>query len=85
MTPKAAHMHLKHPDWDIALVFFTRSLYSQIEELVDKSMRHFSCGETGYKDNGHTQSKLRILHAWGAKDRNGFYRTMCQMHEHPSC
>lgn len=80
LCQKAAHMHLKHPDWDIALVFFTRSLYSQMEQLVDKWMRHFSCGGVGYKDNFQAQSKLKILHAWGAKDRNGFYRTVCQKH-----
>ncbi len=81
LCQKAAHMHLKHPDWDIALVFFTRSLYSQIEELVDKWMRHFSCGEVGYKDNYEVRSKLKILHAWGAKDREGFYRTICNTHQ----
>jgi superfamily I DNA and RNA helicase len=78
LCQKAAHMYLKHPDWDIALVFFTRALYSQIEELIDKWMRHFSCGDVGYKNNLQAQSKLRILHAWGAKSRQGFYRTVCQ-------
>ncbi len=80
LCQKAAHMHLKHPDWDIALVFFTRSLYGQIEGLVDKWMRRFSCGELGYKDNEQVKSKLRILHAWGANQRPGFYRTLCEAH-----
>ena len=80
LCQKAAHMHLKHPNWDIALVFFTRSLYNQIEELVDKWMRHFSCGEVEYKGNRQAQSKLRILHAWGANNREGFYRTLCRKH-----
>ena len=81
LCQKAANMHLKHPDWDIALVFFTRSLYDQIEDLVDKWIRHFSCGELDYKSNVQAQSKLRILHAWGAKNRPGFYRTICKQNE----
>ena len=80
LCQKAAHMHLKHPDWDIALVFFTRALYSQIEFLVDQWMRHFSCGDVGYKDNITSNSKLQILHAWGAKKRDGFYRNICRKH-----
>ncbi|BAZ47084.1 pentapeptide repeat protein (plasmid) [Chondrocystis sp. NIES-4102] len=78
LCQKAANMHLKHPDWDIALVFFTRSLYDQIEDLVDKWIRHYSCGELDYKSNVQAQSKLRILHAWGAKNRAGFYRLICK-------
>ena len=78
LCQKAANMHLKHPDWDIALVFFTRSLYDQIEDLVDKWIRYFSCGELNYKSNVQAQSKLRILHAWGARNRPGFYRTVCK-------
>ena len=45
LAQKAAHMHLKHPDWDIALVFHTRSLYDQITRQVDHWLREFS-GET---------------------------------------
>lgn len=41
-------------------------------------MRHFSCGELDYKNNVQAQSKLRILHAWGARNRPGFYRTVCK-------
>lgn len=80
LCQKAAHMHLKHPEWNIALVFFTRSLYDQIEQLVDKWMRHFSCGDVCYEGNSEAQSKLQILHAWGAKERQGFYRTICKRH-----
>ena len=81
LCQKAAHMHLKHPDWDIALVFFTRALSNQIEQLVDQWMRHFSCGDVGYKDNFQAKSKLQILHAWGARNRQGFYRIVCQKHD----
>lgn len=77
---KAVQMHLKHPDWDIALVFFTRSIYDQIEFLVDKWMKHSSNGEVSYSNNPKAKTKLRILHAWGAQDRQGFYRAICEHH-----
>jgi superfamily I DNA and RNA helicase len=76
LCQKAANMHLKHPDWDIALVFFSRALYDQIINLIDRWLRRFSNGELQY--NPQTNSKLRVLHAWGAADRPGFYSTICQ-------
>lgn len=83
LCQKAANMHLKHPDWDIALVFFTRSLYDQIESLVDRWLLHFSTGSVGYKNNAHAQAKLKIFHAWGAKDRPGFYRYVSKENDIP--
>lgn len=76
LCEKAAHMHLKHPEWDIALVFFTRSLYDIITKLVDKWMRFFTNGEKGYDPDNN--SKLKVLHTWGAKDRDGFYGELCR-------
>ena len=75
LCQKAAIMHLKYPDWDIALVFFSRSLYEQIVALLDKWLRRFSNGEIGYDANNQ---KLRSLHAWGAQDRPGLYSTICR-------
>jgi superfamily I DNA and RNA helicase len=78
LCQKAAHMHLKHPDWDIAMVFFTRSLYDLIIMRLDEWIRHFSCGELEY--NPKTNHKLQVLHAWGAKEQPGFYGTICAFH-----
>ncbi|WP_027482363.1 DEAD/DEAH box helicase [Deinococcus pimensis] len=75
LAQKAANMHLKHPEWDIALVFFCRSLYDQICRQVDHWLRHASGGERTLQGARH---KLRILHAWGAKEQPGFYRTLAQ-------
>ncbi|HBE56980.1 MAG TPA: DNA/RNA helicase [Cyanobacteria bacterium UBA11149] len=77
LCQKAAHMHLKHPEWDIALVFFTRTLYDLTISLVDKWLRRFSHGELEY--NPQTNSKLRILHAWGDKEKPGLYGTICEL------
>ncbi|MEA5576721.1 DEAD/DEAH box helicase [Anabaena sp. UHCC 0451] len=78
LCQKAASMHLKHPDWDIALVFFTRSLYDLMINLLDQWIRRFSCGEMQYDPK--TNFKLQVLHAWGAKEQPGLYRTICEYH-----
>ncbi|WP_017654073.1 DEAD/DEAH box helicase [Fortiea contorta] len=78
LCQKAAHMHLKHPDWDIALVFFTRSLYDLMIGLLDQWIRRFSCGEMQYDPK--TNLKLRVLHAWGAKEQPGLYGIICDYH-----
>ncbi|WP_413160126.1 pentapeptide repeat-containing protein [Capilliphycus salinus ALCB114379] len=75
LCQKAAQMHLKHPDWDIALVFFSRSLYEPIIQHLDRWLRRFSCHQVGYDSN---HQKLRVLHAWGSKEQPGLYNTICQ-------
>jgi len=78
LCQKAAYMHLQHPEWDIALVFFTRSLYDLMEKQVNLWLQHFSNGERKYC---RQNSQLKVFHAWGAKDKNGLYRTICKAHE----
>ena len=98
LCQKAAHMHLKHPDWDIALVFFSRSLYHPIITQLDKWLRRFSSGEVQWStppenknsflssprsrgDGGGSegmQHKLKVIHAWGAKNQPGLYSIICE-------
>ncbi len=78
LAQKAAHMHLKHPEWKIALVFFTRSLYDSVIQEVNKWLKRFSNGEVEY--NPKENDNLQVLHAWGAKDQPGFYRELCDIH-----
>jgi superfamily I DNA and RNA helicase len=73
LCQKAAQMHLKHPDWDIAFVFHTRSLYDLILNQLDIWLQHFTGGEQGYDPHN---SKLKVLHAWGSREQAGFYRTV---------
>ena len=75
LCQKAARMHLKHPDWKIALVFFSRSLYSAIAREVDRWLRHFSSNQQKYEPKNRN---LLILHAWGAKKQAGLYGIICQ-------
>jgi superfamily I DNA and RNA helicase len=75
LCQKAAHLHLKHPDWKIALVFFSRSLYQQIREQVDCWLGYFSNNQINYHD---CRQNLLILHGWGSKQQPGFYSFICQ-------
>jgi superfamily I DNA and RNA helicase len=73
LCQKAAWMHWYHPDWDIALVFFTRSLYDQAVNLVNEWLKFFSNDEIEYDPE---TSKLKILHAWGDDNQPGLYSTI---------
>lgn len=75
LCQKAAHMHLKHPNWDIAFVFFSRSLYHPIIAQLNKWLLRFSGGEVEYDPKN---GKLQVLHAWGAKNQPGLYSTLCR-------
>jgi superfamily I DNA and RNA helicase len=68
---KASYLHAQHPDWTVAVTFFSRSLYQQFEDLITR----FSFEQTYDKpDFEH----LRILHAWGAPSRDGVYNSISQ-------
>ena len=76
LCQKAALMHLKYPDWQIAFVFFSRSLYPKIIEQIDKWIRHFTNNQQTFD---RRNSNLKILHAWGGKTQPGFYSTLCKL------
>ena len=66
LAERAAKMHIKHPDWTIGFVFFTQSLYKQIQKLITRFCNNF----VGY---GPDWDKLKVLHSWGGRTQNGFY------------
>jgi superfamily I DNA and RNA helicase len=70
---RAATIHKEHPDWKIAFIFFTRSLYNQI--IHERISTYYQKLSNGQKPNWNN---LNVLHAWGAKDRDGFYRKLAQ-------
>jgi superfamily I DNA and RNA helicase len=72
LCQKAAHMHTLHPEWDIALVFYTQSLYHEIEQKVKSSI-----GRLGGIWNS---KKLRILHAWGSNNKPGLFSVIRDFH-----
>ena len=74
LCQKAALMSVKYPEWQIALVFFSRSLYDLITSQVDKWIRYYTQDKLSYTPQ---KSNLKILHAWGSKQQPGFYSTIC--------
>ena len=74
LCQKAALMSVRYPQWQIALVFFSRSLYDSITQQVDRWIRHFTQDSLCYDAN----SGLKILHAWGSKQQPGFYSIVCK-------
>jgi superfamily I DNA and RNA helicase len=72
LAKRVAKMHAAHPDWRIAFVFFTRSLYDQVLELIGLYYREMT---DGGEPNWH---QINVLHAWGAREHNGFYRNLAQ-------
>ena len=72
---KAVYMHLKHPDWKIAITFFTQSLYDTIKNNINMYIKAFTNGEMSYDEN----SNLKILHAWGSAKVNGIYREIAEI------
>lgn len=70
LCQKAVRMHLSHPDWDIVLVFFTRSLYDLIPPLIRHWLEYWSEDAIA---SDFQNGKLKILHAWGSEETPGFY------------
>lgn len=77
---KAALMHLKHPDWDIAVVFFTQSLYDAYQRGIDQWVRRYTGGSQSYDPQN---SRVKVLHAWGSRNKPGLYRLLAQKHGVP--
>lgn len=68
---KAAYLHVQHPEWKIAITFFTRSLYQQFKDLI----RRFTFEHTNDEPDW---SRIHLLHAWGSYDRRGFYTEVAE-------
>lgn len=80
LAQRLAKMHIAHPDWEIGFVFFTRSLYDQIIGLVD--LFHREMHPDHIEPNWQ---KVKVLHAWGGKSKEGFYYRLaqkCGIHPH---
>ncbi len=73
---KVAYLHARHPEWNIAVTFNTRSLKKQFENLITTFVLEQTNEEPDW-------DKVRILNAWGApggKDRTGIYYEFCRDH-----
>ncbi|MDR2756021.1 MAG: ATP-binding domain-containing protein [Planctomycetaceae bacterium] len=68
---KAAYLHTQHPDWDIAVTFYTRSLRQQFRDLIER----FTYEQSGEKPDWN---KVHIMHAWGSTKESGIYSTIAE-------
>lgn len=70
---KAAYLHAKHPDWNIAVTFNARSLKDQFKQLIEMfTIEHMS--------EPPNWEKIRIVHAWGSPFMGGIYYEICKKH-----
>lgn len=65
---KAAYLHFLNPNADIAVTFYSRSLYQQFRGLISEFYQQFSEGKVDFE-------KIHILHAWGTMNEPGVYST----------
>ena len=63
---KAAYLHAQHPEWNIIVTFYSRSLKPQLRDLI----RRFYFEQTSDEPDWN---RLRVLHAWGGRNREGVY------------
>ena len=72
---KVAYLHSRHPDWNIAVTFNTRSLKGQFKRLINT----FTIEHTGEEPDWE---KVRIIHAWGSPSsgETGIYLEVCKEH-----
>jgi len=66
---KAAYLHSQYPNWQIAVVFQSRSLYQQFTDLIRRFTYEHMNDEPDF-------DRLRILHAWGSSNKMGAYAEM---------
>ena len=70
---KVAYLHAKHPDWNIAVTFNTRSLKGQFKQLINMFTIEHTSEEPDWE-------KVKIIHAWGSPSMDGIYYEICKRH-----
>ncbi|MGA5102645.1 DEAD/DEAH box helicase [Streptomyces cellulosae] len=68
---KAAYLHTQHPEWRIAVTYYSRALYQQIEDLIARFTFEYS-------NDRPDSDRLQILHSWGSMSRAGLYSEMAR-------
>ncbi len=73
---KAAYLHARYPDWKIGITFYTRSLYQQFQDLINRFFREHSALDPDFE-------QLEIVHAWGSSWTSGVYNRLATHLGHP--
>ena len=74
LARKAVELHTAHPDWNIVVTYYTRSLKGQFENLIS---RFYATKNDGAKYN---DKKLKIMQSWGSAESRGVYYEICLQH-----
>lgn len=70
---KAAYLHSRHPDWKIAVTFYTRALKETFRNLITTFCVEQSNIEPDW-------GRIRIINAWGGRgnrENTGIYKDFC--------
>ena len=71
---KAAYLHARHPDWNIAVTYYSRSLQQQFKDLIRRFMYETKKDEPDW-------SKIQIFHCWGSRAELGFYAHAARVYD----
>lgn len=71
LVKKMAYLHFKHPEYELAYVFYTLSLKQFVQKLFLEFYKDFE----KYKEPN--MDKIHILHSWGGRKAAGFYSSVC--------
>lgn len=74
LARKAVELHTAHPDWDIVVTYYTRSLKDQLVSLISK---FYAAKNDGAKYN---EEKLKVMQSWGSASSKGVYYEVCLRH-----
>lgn len=72
LSLKAAITHKKFPNYKVLYLFNTQSLYNHVQSLISKYYTLEAKRAPDFED------KLRVLHAWGGKQKAGLYSELCK-------
>lgn len=68
---KAAYLHSQHPEWNIAITFYTRALSQQLKNMISNFSYEFIGDLPDWE-------KLHIVHSWGTDSEIGIYSEYAQ-------
>lgn len=68
---KAAYLHFLDPTADIAVTFYSRTLYEQFKKLISEFYQQYSGEQVDF-------DKVHLLHAWGTAFEPGMYSVVAK-------
>lgn len=71
LAGKVAYLHALYPDLEIAVTFYSRSLYQQYRELIRRLYFDHASDEPNWE-------KIHLLHAWGSPRTLGLYYVIAE-------